>query len=85
MKSVWLIIFISLLPYAVMGKGQSIMFEEKPNPIFEKPKSGGDGKAEYCKALQAKIDKLKGKPQRRYTAIQRYNDECLRYVNPAPE
>jgi len=32
--------------------------------------------SKYCAELSKKIEKLKGKPQQRYAASQRYREEC---------
>ena len=53
------------------------MFDE---PVPEFIKSGNDSAAadhsKYCKELNKKINELKGKPQRRFTAMERYKQEC---------
>lgn len=56
---------------------QSIMFDE-PVPEFIKhsDSTAAATHAEKCKALNKKINDLKGKPQRRFTALERYKLEC---------
>ena len=57
---------------------QSIMFGE-PEPLFEPGSAGGSAEAlaKRCKALSQRAEALKGKPQRRYAALERYRLECL--------
>ncbi len=57
------------------GRGQSIMFENEPNPITTAPKVQ-DEKEARCAELSRQVQRLQGKPQRKYTAMQRYEVEC---------
>jgi hypothetical protein len=47
-------------------------------PIYSSsPKISGSTKtSEHCNKLRAEVDKLTGKPQRRYAAMERYKAEC---------
>ena len=47
-------------------------------PIYSSsPKISGSTKtSEHCTKLRAEVDKLVGKPQRRYAAMERYKAEC---------
>ena len=58
------------------GAGQSIMFQNQPGydhltTIPEKPSLG-----DRCQQMSRDIENLKGKPQRRYSLMQRYKQEC---------
>ena len=57
------------------GQGQSIMFEQPKSDLTSIPGSS-DANWEECKALSREIEALKGKPQRRYAASQRYEAQC---------
>ncbi len=58
---------------------QSVVFKnnnmEVKNPLTNAPQSD-KSKGEYCMDLSRKIDKLKGKPQQRFTMMERYKAEC---------
>ena len=56
-------------------RGQSIMFDHDRRYLTEKP-AQADPRWEHCKELSRKVEALKGKPQRRYAAAQRYEAEC---------
>lgn len=64
---------------ALAEKGESIMFGD-PSPSLA-PAEGDSGTK--CENLLKEIDALKGKPQRRMAAQQRYDAECSR--EPGPE
>lgn len=55
-------------------KGESIMFGD-PSPSLA-PETGTGDSGDRCQQLLNEIDALKGKPQRRMTAQQRYDAEC---------
>lgn len=57
------------------GRGQSIMFEQDRRYLTEKPPQD-DTRWERCRELSRQVEALKGKPQRRYAAAQRYEAEC---------
>ena len=57
------------------GRGQSIMFGDDQRALTEQP-TKADELTERCKNLSRKVEALKGKPQRRYAAAQRYEAEC---------
>ena len=85
MKTVWIMVLLIALPLVAVSsdKGRSIMFEEEPNVLSPKEQpEAEDEQQKYCKELSERIKKLKGKPQRRYAAIQRHKAECLRDVRP---
>jgi TolA-binding protein len=62
------------------GQGQSIMFENQEQnrdylttlPESQKKKTRGD----RCMEMSQEIERLKGKPQRRSTMMDRYRKEC---------
>ena len=64
------------------GAGQSIMFQSQPGydhltTMPEKPSLG-----DRCQQMSREIESLKGKPQRRYSLMQRYKQECeLKYFS----
>ncbi len=65
------------------GQGQSIMFQDQEQhrdylttlPESQKTKSRGD----RCIEMSQEIERLKGKPQRRSTMMDRYRKECEMY------
>lgn len=57
------------------GRGQSIMFEQENRHLTEIPQQA-DPRWEHCQELSRKMEALKGRPQRRYAAAQRYEAEC---------
>ena len=57
------------------GRGQSVMFGDDQGSLTERP-SKADELTARCKNLSRKVEALKGKPQRRYAAAQRYEAEC---------
>ena len=78
MKQVTLILVLCALPLAcVAEKGQSIMFGD-PDPVYTESvtKDPAQEKADYCNELRKQMDELKGKPQQRNAAVQRYQLEC---------
>ncbi|TNF91898.1 MAG: hypothetical protein EP297_14720 [Gammaproteobacteria bacterium] len=38
----------------------------------------GDAQSEHCKQLSLQVQKLKGKPQQRWAASERYQAECVK-------
>ncbi|MEW8316530.1 MAG: hypothetical protein AB2669_06560 [Candidatus Thiodiazotropha endolucinida] len=52
-------------------KGQSIMFQPEEHPFMEPPNEADD-EAAQCTQLAKQIEALKGKPQRRHAALERY-------------
>ena len=78
MKRFLLILFIASIASASHAeKGQSIMFGD-PDPIYQE-KTRDTAAAEHdehCKQLRRQIDELKGKPQRRHAASERFRLEC---------
>ena len=76
-----LLFLLSLWIFPISGhaeKGQSIMFDQQPNPVFQQDKneSPDEERARHCKELSRKMEKLKGKPQRRFAVSERYKLEC---------
>lgn len=55
-------------------KGESVMFGDTATPLLQPDAAADHG--ERCEALRREVDALKGKPQRRMTAMQRYEAEC---------
>jgi hypothetical protein len=78
MKRLILVVALCTLPLSSLAeKGQSIMFGDQ-DPIHAETMASDPAreKADYCNKLRKEIDELKGKPQRRNMAIQRYELDC---------
>lgn len=73
--SLVLILAFAALDNALAEKGQSIMFQPKEHPFMEPPKEADD-EAAQCTQLAKRIEALKGKPQRRHAALERYRLMC---------
>ncbi|MES9828423.1 MAG: hypothetical protein ABW201_09180 [Candidatus Thiodiazotropha sp.] len=73
--SLVLILAFAALDNALAEKGQSIMFQPKEHPFMEPPKEVDD-EAAQCAQLAKQIEALKGKPQRRHAARERYRLMC---------
>lgn len=71
-----ILLFTSSATNAADERGQSIMFGDTPGYQTKTPISSINETDETCKRLAAEIERLKGKPQRRYTAKQRFDAEC---------
>lgn len=54
----------------------SVMAKPDPKYDFMNKDSAPANNNQYCADLSRKIEELKGKPQRRYAAQQRYDLEC---------
>ena len=68
---------------AVDDPGRSIMFEPDTSlDYLTREPAAVPNQADKCDQLAKEVEQLKGKPQRRYAAEQRYQAECLR--TPAP-
>lgn len=79
MKQLLCLLPLCILPLGAHAeKGQSIMFDQKPNPVYQQDnrETLADERDRHCKELSRKIEQLKGKPQRRYAAAERYKAEC---------
>ena len=80
MKQLLFLILLYIIPIGVHAeKGQSIMFDKpNPNPVFQQDnnESPNEEQARHCKELSRQMEKLKGKPQRRYAVAERYKAEC---------
>jgi hypothetical protein len=74
-----LILFQALLflplTSALAERGESVMFEPKAQP-FTEPPAKSQTEADKCQQLLQQIEALKGKPQRRHTAIERHKKAC---------
>ncbi len=74
-----LILFLlCLLPiHAHAEKGQSVMFKSEENPLTTPPDTRQqESQGDKCQALLLKIESLKGKPQRKHSAMERYRQQC---------
>ena len=60
---------------AIAEKGESIMFQPTEHPFMEAPQKSDDN-AGKCTQLAKQIEALKGKPQRRHAALERYRLMC---------
>ncbi|MCU7935182.1 MAG: hypothetical protein KZQ99_09915 [Candidatus Thiodiazotropha sp. (ex Dulcina madagascariensis)] len=72
-----ILLFMALLPVdgAFAEKGESVMFEPKQHPFTQVPRETEDPD-EKCRQLAKRIASLKGKPQRRHAALERYRLTC---------
>lgn len=72
-----ILLLMALLPfnYAIAEKGESIMFQPTAHPFTNAPQAV-DNQAEKCQQMAKRIEKLKGKPQRRHAALERYRLAC---------
>ena len=79
MKRLLFLLVILILPLVVHADAsRSIMFiEQSPKSPQVIKTTPTDEHAKHCQALSRKVDQLKGKPQRRYVAAERYKHECL--------
>ncbi len=60
-------------------KNPSIMFKDQPdnqNDLIISPTNQDDELLKRCAEMSHNIDELRGKPQRRYILIKRYEIEC---------
>lgn len=73
--SLVLILTFTALDSAMAEKGQSIMFQPEEHPFMEPPNEADD-EAAQCTQLAKQIEALKGKPQRRHAALERYRLMC---------
>ncbi|MCU7922911.1 MAG: hypothetical protein KZQ88_09450 [Candidatus Thiodiazotropha sp. (ex Dulcina madagascariensis)] len=72
-----LVLFMAFLPVsgAFAEKGESVMFEPKQHPFTHLPRETKEP-GEECRQLAKRIASLKGKPQRRHAALERYRLTC---------
>ncbi|MES9972170.1 MAG: hypothetical protein ABW092_19220 [Candidatus Thiodiazotropha sp.] len=70
-----LLLLFSHLNVALAEKGESIMFQPKEHPFTQAPQTSEE-KAGECPRLAKQIESLKGKPQRRHAALERYRLIC---------
>jgi len=64
---------------ALAEKGASVMFDPPPETITATPPMETPGIGDKCQELLQKIEDLEGQPQKRHTARQRYQQECLEH------
>ena len=71
----------------ITAAGTSIAEKQPPSIMFSNsseqsqltsPTGVDTAKSDRCEKLAKEVEALKGKPQRRYTAAQRYEAECQR-------
>lgn len=70
-----LLLLFGTLHVALAEKGESIMFQPKEHPFTQAPQAS-DEEAGECPRLAKQIEALKGKPQRRHAALERYRLIC---------
>lgn len=78
MKQLVILLTLVALPSLCLAeKGKSIMFGDT-DPVYSERARDTTARqqAERCTQLREEINSLKGKPQRRNAAIQRYRLEC---------
>ncbi len=61
---------------ATAEKAPSVMFEPPEQTINTTPPLERSSTGDKCEALLRRIEELKGKPQQRHTARERYKQEC---------
>jgi hypothetical protein len=87
--SVLLILSSFALVVSAEERGQSIMFQDKPNEyeyLTTEPKPQGQNPGDHCMELSRQIEQLKGKPQRRHALMQQYQVECQEPdISPTPD
>lgn len=73
------LITASTLSALAEDRPQSIMFDhtDDKSDLTTSPARAAD-RSERCAELARQVDALKGKPQRRFAASQRYEAECQR-------
>ena len=64
------------VPVAMAEKAPSVMFEPPEQTITATPPLERSSTGDKCEELLRKIEALKGKPQQRHTARERYQQEC---------
>lgn len=77
--SIVLAAFLSVANAQDEGPGRSIMFENQQTGLGHLttiPDSQRQNKGDRCMELRREADELKGKPQRRSAAMERYRQEC---------
>ena len=57
-------------PMSVMNKEAQPLYSSSPRI------ESGEERSKHCTKLAKQVEELKGKPQRRYAAAQRYKQEC---------
>ncbi|PVV15646.1 MAG: hypothetical protein B6D82_03100 [gamma proteobacterium symbiont of Ctena orbiculata] len=68
-------LLIGAVDETMTEKGDSIMFAPKEHPFTQAPQAE-EGEAERCAQLANEIEALKGRPQRRHAALERYRLIC---------
>ena len=68
---------LSLSP-AIANDTAAQEFQSQAQSLGDSISSDNSGISDYCQRLAQDIADLKGKPQRRFTARQRYDQECRR-------
>jgi hypothetical protein len=74
--SLLLLLWLITLNSVAAERGESIMFQPKDHPFVEAPQANDD-KAAKCAQMVKQIEALKGKPQRRKAALERYRLMCI--------
>lgn len=71
--------FAALSAVASGDRPQSIMFDDSEDlsHLTSRPASSNE-KQDHCAELARQVEALKGRPQRRYAAAQRFEAECKR-------
>ena len=80
----WMVIAVACFcSGAVLAqKGESIMFGDQAPSVGQPASEEDQNSGAKCEQLLQEIDDLKGKPQRRMTAQQRYEAECRDMPKP---
>ena len=73
-----MVLFAVGLSPAIANDTAAQEFQSQAQSLGESISSDNAGISEHCQRLAQDIADLKGKPQRRFTARQRYDQECMR-------
>jgi len=85
-KSVGVVAAIVLAGLSITASGETsevTEFERKAKSLGESISSETAKESKHCSELRQNVEQLKGKPQRRYTAKEVYESECIRNDAPA--
>jgi hypothetical protein len=76
MKNYLLLFLLTISHHALGEKAPSVMFDPPEESITSVPPLEQPSVGDRCEALLREIEALKGKPQRRHSARERYRLEC---------
>lgn len=77
MKTTLYTLGLCLLAYpALAEKAPSVMFQPPEQTISGTPPLETSSEGDHCEKLLQKVERLKGKPQRKHSMLERYELEC---------